>query len=112
MAYRAHDESGRFLVNCAPVDRMSFTRISPGRWPASSVWWARLLARVPAIVATVQLYVEFPLDLSIFVQQRLIVAGVGRYIAVSHEVAQRLIHKLRWPARKIQVIHNCVSART
>ena len=69
-----------------------------------------LLARVPAIVATVQLYVEFPLDASIFVQQRLIIAGVGRYIAVSHEVAQRVIRKLRWPARKIQVIRNCVSA--
>ena len=71
-----------------------------------------IMARVPAIVATVQLYVVFPLDASIFVQQRLIVAGVGRYIAVSHEVARRLIHKLRWPARKIQVIHNCVSATT
>ena len=68
-----------------------------------------ILARVPAIVATMQLYVEFPLDASIFVQQRLIVAGVGRYVAVSHEVAQRVIHKLRWPAQKIQVIHNCVS---
>jgi glycosyltransferase involved in cell wall biosynthesis len=68
-----------------------------------------ILARVPAIVATVQLYVEFPLDASIFVQQRLIVTGVGRYVAVSHEVAQRLIRKLRWPAQKIQVIHNCVS---
>ena len=68
-----------------------------------------LLAHVPAIVATVQLYVEFPLDVSIFVQQRLIVAGVGRYVAVSHEVARRLIHKLRWPARKIRVIRNCVS---
>ena len=68
-----------------------------------------IIARVPAIVATVQLYVEFPLDASIFVQQRLIIAGVGRYIAVSQEVAQRLIRKLHWPARKIQVIRNCVS---
>jgi glycosyltransferase involved in cell wall biosynthesis len=69
-----------------------------------------ILARVPAIVATVQLYVEFPLDFSIFVQQRLIVAGAGRYVAVSQEVAQRLIHKLHWPTRKVRVIHNCVSA--
>lgn len=69
-----------------------------------------IIARVPAIVATVQLYVEFPLDASIFVQQRLIAAGVGRYVAVSHEVARRLIRKLRWPARKVQVIRNCVSA--
>ena len=69
-----------------------------------------IIVRVPAIVATMQLYVEFPLGLSIFVQQRLIVAGVGRYVAVSQDVAERLIRKLRWPARKIQVIHNCVSA--
>jgi glycosyltransferase involved in cell wall biosynthesis len=68
-----------------------------------------ILARVPAIVATVQLYLEFPLGASIFVQQRLLVAGVGRYIAVSQEVAQRLIRKLHWPTQKIQVIHNCVS---
>ncbi len=68
-----------------------------------------ILARVPAIVATVQLYVEFPLDLSNFVQQRLIVAGVGRYVAVSQAVSERLTHKLRWPARKVQVIRNCIS---
>jgi glycosyltransferase involved in cell wall biosynthesis len=69
-----------------------------------------ILARVPAIVATVQLYVEFPLNPSIFVQQRLIAASVGRYIAVSQAVAQRLIQKLPWPERKVQVIHNCISA--
>ncbi len=69
-----------------------------------------IMARVPAIVATVQLFVEFPLDLSIFVQQRLIYACVGRYIAVSQHVTQRLLQKLRWPARKVQVIHNCVAA--
>ena len=68
-----------------------------------------ILARVPAIVATVQLYVDFPIDPSIFVQQRLIVAGVGRYIAVSQAVAQRMLRKLRWPARKVQVIRNSVS---
>ncbi len=69
-----------------------------------------VLARVPAIVATVQLFVEFPLDLSIFTQQRLIYAGVGRYIAVSQHVAQRLRQKLHWPAHKIQVIHNSVAS--
>ena len=68
-----------------------------------------MIAGVPAIVATVHLYVEFPLDPSIFVQQRLIVARAGRYITVSHAVAKRLIQKLRWPAEKIQVIHNCVT---
>ena len=67
-----------------------------------------IMARVPAIVATVQLFVEFPLDLSIYVQQRLVYAGVGRYIVVSQYVAQRLRQKLHWPTHKIQVIHNSV----
>jgi glycosyltransferase involved in cell wall biosynthesis len=69
-----------------------------------------IMARVPAIVATVQLFVEFPLDPSIYMQQRLVYAGVGRYIAVSHHVAQCLRQKLHWPAHKIQVIHNSVAA--
>lgn len=69
-----------------------------------------ILAGVPAITATIQLYVEFPLNPSIFVQQRLIASRVGRYIAVSQAVAKRLIQKLRLPERKVQVIHNCVPA--
>jgi glycosyltransferase involved in cell wall biosynthesis len=69
-----------------------------------------IMARVPAIVATVHLFVEFPLDLSICVQQRLIAAGVGRYLAVSHHVAQRLLKKLPWPVWKMQVIYNSVAA--
>ncbi len=69
-----------------------------------------ILASVPAIVATVQLFVEFPLDLSIFTQQRLIYAGVGRYIAVSQHVAQHLRQKLHWPVHKIQVIHNSTAS--
>jgi glycosyltransferase involved in cell wall biosynthesis len=65
-----------------------------------------ILARVPAIVATVHLYLEFPIDLSILAQQRLIVAAVGRYLAVSQHTAQRLTRKLRWPAGRVQVVHN------
>jgi glycosyltransferase involved in cell wall biosynthesis len=68
-----------------------------------------ILARVPAIVATVHLYVDFPIDRSIRVQQRLIVSAAGRYIAVSRDTAQRLVRKLRWPACKVQVIHNGVT---
>ena len=70
-----------------------------------------ILADVPATVATLQLYVEFPLNLSILVQQRWIAARISRYVAVSHAVAQRVIHKLPWPARKVQVIHNCISTQ-
>src|SRR5512136_2048631 len=45
-------------------------------WPLACKFglMGAILARVPALVATVQLYVEFPLDLSIFLQQRLIAA--------------------------------------
>lgn len=67
-----------------------------------------IMARVPAIVVTVHLFVEFPLSLSIFVQQRLIAARVGRYLPVSHYVARRLRQTLGLPARKIRVIHNGV----
>lgn len=68
-----------------------------------------ILARVPAIVATVHLYLEFPIDRSILMQQRLIISAAGRYIAVSRDTAQRLIRKLHWPANKVQVIHNGVA---
>lgn len=67
-----------------------------------------IMARVPVIVVTVHLFVEFPLNLSIFVQQRLIAARVGRYLPVSHYVARRLHQTLGLPARKIRVIHNGV----
>lgn len=68
-----------------------------------------ILARVPAIVATVQLYLEFPINRSILTQQRLIIWAAGRYIAVSRDTAQRLIQKLHWPIGKVQVIHNGVA---
>ncbi len=68
-----------------------------------------ILARVPAIVATVQLFVDFPINPSILAQQRLIAAAIDRYIAVSHATAQQLIRKLHWPAQKVQVIHNGIT---
>ena len=68
-----------------------------------------ILARVPAIVATLQLFVDFPIDLSVLVQQRLIATAIDAYIAVSHATAQQLIRKLHWPAQKIQVIHNGIT---
>ncbi len=70
-----------------------------------------ILARVPAIVATVHLYLEFPIDRSILVQQRLIISAAGRYIAVSRDTAQRLIRKLHWSANKVQVIHHGVACQ-
>jgi glycosyltransferase involved in cell wall biosynthesis len=35
-------------------------------------------------------------------------AGVGRYIAVSRDIAEQLAQRLRWPAGKIDVVYNAV----
>lgn len=79
-------------------------------WPLACKYGlvGAILARVPAIIATVQLYLDFPVDPSILTQQRLIFAAVDRYVAVSHNTEQQLIRKLHWPANKVQVIHNGV----
>jgi hypothetical protein len=70
-----------------------------------------IMARVPAVVATVHLFLEFPVNSSILIQQRLIAGQVGRYIAVSQHVAQRSIEELPWPPSKVQVIHNAVTLK-
>ncbi len=66
------------------------------------------LARVPAVVATVQLYVDAPLTPSSRVQLRAIARGVGRYLAVSDKIAGALRRDLRLAAGKVEVIHNAV----
>ena len=69
------------------------------------------LARIPAVVATSQLIVEyqFPLKPLVFVLHRLVATGVDRYIAVSHHVAARLFETYGLLAPKIRVVHNSVS---
>lgn len=69
---------------------------------------AAVLARVPAVVATVQLYVDAPLSTSSLVQLRAIGRGVGRYVAVSDNIAQALRRDLRLAGGKVEVIHNAV----
>lgn len=68
------------------------------------------LARVPAVVATQHLFFAFPYTLSARVQQRLVVAAVDRYIAVSDDVGEQLHRTFRVPRRKIQTIHNGIPA--
>jgi glycosyltransferase involved in cell wall biosynthesis len=79
-------------------------------WPLAAKYplTAAVLARVPAVVATVQLFPQFRLDRSSYLQERLLARGVGRYIAVSHDVARRLRATFGWPSHKIEVIHNAV----
>jgi len=77
-------------------------------WPLACKFglMAALLARVPAVVATEQVFVQFKLDPSIYLQQRLVAAGVDRYLVVSRDLARRLRQRLHIPCRKMQVIHN------
>jgi glycosyltransferase involved in cell wall biosynthesis len=79
-------------------------------WPLAAKYplVSAVLARIPAIVTTVQLFPEFRLDRSNYLQERLLATGVGRYIAVSQDVAKRLTETFRWPPQKIEVIHNAV----
>jgi len=62
-------------------------------------------ARVPVRVATVQLFVDLPRSLSLYVWRRIVTAGVDRYIAVSRELGKRL-ETSGVPGNKIQVVHN------
>ena len=64
------------------------------------------VARVPAIVATVQLFLNLPMHGFTSTQQRFVTTIVHRYIAVSEHVARGLRDTFRVPADKIAVIHN------
>jgi glycosyltransferase involved in cell wall biosynthesis len=66
---------------------------------------AAALARVPAVVATEHLFVDVTLRSSVMVEW-LVSLGVDRYLAVSREVANRLLAQLNLPKRKMRVVHN------
>jgi glycosyltransferase involved in cell wall biosynthesis len=80
-------------------------------WPLAAKYplLAAVLARVPAVVATVQVYPEFRIERSTYLQHRALALGVDRYIAVSENIAGLLGGKLGWPRHKIEVIYNGVS---
>jgi L-malate glycosyltransferase len=79
-------------------------------WPLAAKYAlaAAVISRVPAVVATVQLIPQFEPGRSSLVQLRALAAGVDRYIAVSHDIATELIERFRWPASKVEVVHNAV----
>jgi glycosyltransferase involved in cell wall biosynthesis len=70
---------------------------------------AATLARVPAIVATAQLFVELPLSRFVYARQRIIGSVVDRYIAVSQDVATRMSQTFSIPIEKIDIVHNAIS---
>lgn len=82
-------------------------------WPLACQYAlvAASLARVPAVVATVQLSFDLALGPRVMFQQRLLTRGVNRYLAVSESVRRHLIHDLHWPPGKIEVVHNAASSR-
>jgi glycosyltransferase involved in cell wall biosynthesis len=65
-------------------------------------------ARVPAVAATVQLFLGFRPTPLASPQYRWLGRSVGRWIAVSADVAGRLHDTLGWPAERIEVIPNAV----
>lgn len=78
--------------------------------PVACKWGlaAALLARVPAVLGTVQVGAYEPPNRSASWQLRALAARVDRYLAVSQEIAGELVEKLGWPAAKVEVAYNAV----
>ena len=72
---------------------------------------AAALARVPARVASAQLFVEMPRLLAVDAQHAVLSRCLHRHVAVSRHVAGRLRDRLGVPDAKITVIPNAVEAR-
>ena len=72
---------------------------------------AAVAARVPAVVATVQLIGPLDLDRSTRLQLRMIAAGIDRFIGVSRDIAGQLNERFGYPAEKVSVIYNGAEAR-
>ncbi len=77
-------------------------------WPLAMKWTlaAALAARVPAVVASVQLYLPFHTNRWILWQQAQIARRMGRYIAVSDAVRAACLRTCDWPAERVTVVHN------
>ncbi len=79
-------------------------------WPLSCKYGlvGAILARVPAIIATLHLFVELPYGYSTRLQQRLMATQIQRYIAVSRHVSQRWQDTFQVPQQKFEVINNAI----
>ncbi len=78
--------------------------------PVAAKWGlaAAALAGVPAVLGTVQVISQYFPDRSARWQLRLLAARVDRYLAVSRAIAVELVERYRWPATKVEVVHNAV----
>lgn len=75
------------------------------RFPLIAAAWAR----VPAVIATVQLFMQPRTARLPRLQHRIVAAAVDRYIAVSRHVGTQLQQCYGVPAPRIRVIHNAVA---
>jgi len=77
-------------------------------WPLSCKFGllAAALRRVPAVVATVHLYVESLMNRNVRLQVRAVGAGVDRYLAVSRHVRDRLVAGAGLPQHKLRLVSN------
>ena len=80
-------------------------------WPlaCSGGILAAALSRVPAIVATVQLFSHLPRAATIPLQRSMVTRAVSRYIAVSRAVARDVERTLHVPSTRIRVVPNGVA---
>jgi glycosyltransferase involved in cell wall biosynthesis len=77
-------------------------------WPLACKFGlvAAAFRRVPAVVATVHLFVEGLMNRNVRFQMRAVGAAVDRYLAVSEHVRNRLAAAVRLPERKLRVVPN------
>jgi glycosyltransferase involved in cell wall biosynthesis len=82
-------------------------------WPLACKYGilAAALARVPAVVATAQLYIDFYQVATGARDQRLMMRAMQRVIAVSEEVRDRYRNTLGVPASKLAVVRNGIPIR-
>ena len=67
---------------------------------------AATLARVPAVIATLQQFMHPPWVRTVYLQQQMVTRCVDQYIAVSGAVSHQLQQTFNVPGQKIRVIHN------
>jgi glycosyltransferase involved in cell wall biosynthesis len=70
---------------------------------------AAALARVPVVIATVQLWIPQPQHPLVHLKQRLLSRFIDRYVAVSRAIATQLSEEFHVPRDKIRVVYNGAS---
>jgi glycosyltransferase involved in cell wall biosynthesis len=95
------------LVRALGVDRPAVFHAHLN-WPLACKFGlvAARIRRVPVVIGTVQLFVAVLVNRSVRFQQRIVSAGVHRYVAVSEEVARRMATCFGISPAKLRVIHN------